>query len=284
MRTSKAIITRSEFLGLVYHDIFNYPLTFEELSFWQIGSPGKRSLSVEKTGIFYHLPGKSFTVLGRTINAQVCERKWQIAQKASSVLAKIPTISFVGVTGALSMGSAKNEDDIDLLVVTAVDSLWITRLVSYFLLRFYKFKVRRAGDARKTDALCLNLWLDEKNLSLAGRRDIYTAHEFLQIQPLIDKKGIFKQLLVQNPWVWEYFPYAKKVKNLSANEKTRSGFYPWVLRQLNFFAYLAQIFYMRKKRTSEAVSRGYAFFHPTSWQTAVLKLFWARSAKIQPNG
>lgn len=276
MKTSKVTISRSEFLGLVYHDLFDYPLTRDELSFWRIGTEARPLFKVEKTGPFFHLQKKSLNVLKRTANTKPSERKWDIAQGASRVLSKIPTVRFVGATGALSMSSARQEDDIDLLIVSAVDSLWITRLMVYSILRLQGFKFRRRGFTEKTDSLCLNLWLDEENLSFKGRKNVYTAHELLQIKTLLDKDNIFQKILQENSWVWEYFPHAEKLLIRKPQSAQRKSFFSWLLRKINLPAYWLQLLYMRGKRTKEVIGRRHAFFHPISWQASVPKLFLTR--------
>ena len=68
-----------------------------------------------------------------------------------------------------ALNNAKKNSDIDLLIITSKNTLWTTRIISFALLKFAGFKLRRAGDKNEKDKLCLNMWLDESDLVLKKR-------------------------------------------------------------------------------------------------------------------
>lgn len=273
-------VTHSQFLGLVYHSLFNYPLTAQELAFWQIGLREHPRHRVEKKGPFYFLAGEDHAALLRR-SAAFYKKKWRIAKRAARLLARIPTVSFVGATGSLAMQASGKDEDVDLVIVTSVDSLWITRIVAYLFLRLVGIPVRRPGDKLIKDKLCLNLWLDEANLSFASK-DIYTAHEILQIVPLTGKKG-FRQLLKSNAWALQFFPNARREFKAASTS-------PWqgllgrsakiIARFLNPPAYLVQRRYMSSRISKEVVTRGKALFHPQDWSSFVPQVFLARLERL----
>lgn len=280
-------VSHAEFLGLAYHSLFGYPLTEEELSFWQIGRQSYPQHRVERTGPFLFLPGERELVAKRVLKTGPSEKKWEVAKKAARILSKLPTIKFVGVTGALSMGAAGEEDDIDLLIITAVDNLWITRLLSYLILAAKGIAVRRASDKKAKDKLCLNLWLDEKHLSFEQHQDVYTAHEILQIKPLFTRGATYRRLLEENSWLGEFFPNAqgellKNAYNLESrsSENLFVSLSQLVLRTADFPAYLLQKWYMKKKRTREIIEPGRALFHPRDLQSFAPKAFLLRLEQL----
>lgn len=296
-KTELTAVSEPQFLALVYHDIFSYPLKKTELSFWQIGK-GRKDVRrmVEKTGSFYHLSGKTPIVARRLKAKSLSQPKWQVCKKAARVLAVLPTVKFVGVSGALAMNIAAAEDDIDLIVICQRNSLFTTRLLSYLALRFFNLRVRRAKDREIAGKLCLNLWLDEENLEFKKRQDIYTAHEILQVKTLVNKDSVYERFLVLNSWVSRFFPEAfgerlketqnaaDQFKELERKTQKSTEFLTsaviQILRLGETPARLLQFWYMRKHRTVEEVGAGYALFHPLPWRELVLKTFEARLRSV----
>lgn len=277
MKTYTQNITHAQFLGLVYHDLFGYPLTGDELLFWKIGTRVRPLHRVVRTGPFFHLPGRQHLIFTRGSGHRASLQKWPIAQKAAGILSLVPTIKFVGVSGALSMGAAGQADDIDLFIITSVDCLWITRLVSYLALKVFGLKIRKVGEVQVKDKLCLNLWLDERSLSFASRQDVYTAHEIMQVKPLVYKDKSYERFLSANRWIVKFFPSAEELL------KDKQGDYPVdrgkLFSFLNKPAYRLQAHYMRQKRTVEQVSPGRALFHPRQLVRIVPQMFLARLEK-----
>lgn len=281
------LVPHSQFLSLVYHDLFDYPLTREELEFWQIGSQVFPKHKIGRTEIFCYLPGRPECVLRRVAKGTTNTFKYSLAQRAARALSIIPTIELVGVSGALAMGNAKDEDDIDLFIIASVDCLWITRLVSLLLLKFLHIPVRRFGDANVKNKLCLNLWLDKKNLGFSDKQEIYTAHEVLQMKVLFDRGGIGRKFLEANNWVEQFFPVGFR-KALSVSEGRKwtvdvrkpTDFLVVFMRIFEAPARIIQWLRMSKRRTREVVEKGRALFHPLDWRETVPHIFLLRLKKL----
>lgn len=269
-----------KFLSLLYHDLFEYPLTWEELKRWEVKNSLEGDFPVEKTGKFYHLPGRAELVTKRLARQKASRNKKQLAQRAVERILKIPTVLLVGITGALAMENAREEDDIDLLVVTQKGTLWTTRFAVIQAIELFGPARRKPNDSKVEDKLCLNLWLDEDNLAIpAEKRNIYTGHEVLQVVPLASKKGTYSRFIQANNWAREFWPRAvsKKLKTSLPSQSPNSLFGVFEPLARNF-----QLWYMRKRRTREMVEPGRAFFHPVDWQKPVLEAFELRLARYMP--
>lgn len=270
-------LTDREVISLIYHDIFDYPLSFFELVKWQAGPRLKlvestNLLFKHKSGFFY-LDGKEGIVLKRAIKEKISEKKIRLAKKAASLISFLPTVLFVGITGSLAMKNAAEDSDIDFLIITRKNTLWISRALVLLLLFLFGFKVRRYGKKDIKDALCFNLWLDESALSWR-KRNIFTAHEIAQILPLVDKERTYIRFLQKNMWVREYWPnslfFVKRVKAVSVKKSFFSSLF---LKTARFFEPLArwlQVKWMRKKLTKEKVGKNFAVFHPVDLSDFVL--------------
>ncbi len=184
------------FKTIAYADIFDYPLTGEELRRFLIKGdslpPGKKS--------FYHLPGRAGLIYLRRQRQNFSRLKWPIARKAARVLSLIPSVKLVAVTGALAMNNSDKDDDIDLMIVTAKNRLWLTRLAALVLLFPWLRRQRRVNNR-----ICLNLWLDDSVLAIK-RQDLYIAHELCQARPVFERNGAYQKFIAANLWYKKFLP------------------------------------------------------------------------------
>ena len=218
--------------------------------------------------------------------------KLSLAKKVVRLLTLVPTVSTIAITGSLAVGNAKVDDDIDLMVITRPDALWLTRLVVIPLLGLF-FKRRlpakigkfQVGPNQIKDSVCMNLWLDESALPVPpDKRNLYTAHEVLQALPLFDRGGIYRRFIQANTWTKKYLANAYQIalKNEGEdrwsnvilaptgvpprNRGRRRGRIKFMLRTvtalLNIAAFKLQYLYMKKRITHETISLHAAYFHP----------------------
>jgi len=147
----------------------------------------------------------------RLLRQSFSAKKLMIAKKAARLLSHIPTIQLICVTGSLAMENCDESDDIDLMIVTSANSLWLTRLVVVFLLSIF-FKRRKPprnpsvafgeGGPNHPNALCLNLWLDTTALQIPkSLRSLRVAHELAQMKPILNKNQTYEKMLSANSWL-----------------------------------------------------------------------------------
>lgn len=189
---------RSDLVTFLYHDIFDYPLTKQDLHKWQCKYKlsGLKDFQVNSKNGYYFLKGRESIVRQRIKRQKYSEKKLKIAHKAIKTLIKIPTIKMIGITGSVAMLSAKKESDIDFLIITSKGWLWTTRLLTYALLNIFSLPYRNAGDKEEEDKLCLNMWIDETDL-IFKQRNLYTAHEIAQILPIANKDNTYERFIWQ---------------------------------------------------------------------------------------
>jgi predicted nucleotidyltransferase len=260
--------------SVIYHDVFNYPLTKEELRRWKTGKNFQFSIFNFQTGEekgYFFKKGRNKLITLRLKREKISARKFEIAQKAAKVLSLLPTIKFIAVTGSLAMRNADRNSDIDLLIITQEGALWISRLISLTSLIPL---IRRSGDKNQKDKLCLNMWLTGNDLIWSkDDRNVYTAHEIAQIVPLVNKDFTYERFLSVNKWILDWWPNAAKVQ--SAKCKVRSSCFLCtvcyalcaVFEQLAFWL---QYQYMKSKITREVVTPTRAIFHPNDVGKEVL--------------
>src|SRR3972149_10240994 len=225
-------LNENEKSSVLYHDLFDYPLDFPDLIRWKTG----KQLSIRlhhsmgnyqftnKRG-FHFLDGHEGLIYKRLLRKRISAKKMKIAKKYAKVLAFIPGVEMVAVTGSLAMENSSEEGDIDLIIITKRGMLWTTRLFTYSLIRLFGIGTRKPNDLIQKDKLCLNMWLDESDLTWKkSDRNLYTAHEIAQIVPLVNKDKTYEKFLHQNKWVLDFWPNAVRIWNLESgiwNKKTR---------------------------------------------------------------
>lgn len=203
-------------------------------------------------------------------NPYLDEKMQTVRQLTEKYLARIPEVMMVGVTGSVASGYPKEDDDIDLMIITRSRSLWLTRAWVTWLLWKNGVPRRRQGRTERKNELCLNLWLEEDGLLIPNKkRNLRNAVDLILMKPVLVKGGIDYEFLKTNSWVKKYVAtgYERRMRTSRAGKKKKiiTDSLPAVStpkKLLNRLAYWGQRWYMAPKMTVELVNLKMAFFHP----------------------
>jgi hypothetical protein len=272
---------------VAYADLFDYPLTLHEIKRYLIESPEDRSvkealnrmtadLRLIYTDGFYYLPRREGIIKIRQGRRAASQPKLQKAKQVAAVLKFIPWIKLIGVTGALAMENSDEGDDIDLMIITSPNRLWLTRgMVATFLRLTGQY--RRPGKIK--DRICPNLMIGGDALEFHDR-DLFTAHEIVQMKPVFERGNTYQRFLEANAWVKEFLPNAIKA---SSKFKIQSLKFSSKFKVVNVFfdflenlAYEIQLKYMEKKKTTEITTPSVIRFHPQDVRQKVLDEYQKR--------
>lgn len=271
---------------LCYADVFDYPLTKEEVQTFLIHhhpttqpdiNTSLQSLIshniIHQQSDYYYLPKRSLLVSYRNKRHAISKQKLSKAFFISKYLAKIPMIEGVFVTGALAMENAHQHDDIDLMIITKTNWLWTTRIIVTFLLQL--LGVRRKPKVESVnDLVCANMHLDESTLAIPEtKRNLYTAHEIIQVKPLFNNHHIYQRFLNANSWISQFLPNFT-IPSLNPT-RTKPDTKQLFSNPIESLAYSLQHRYMKSKITSETISHHSAYFHPRDTSTQVLEQYEA---------
>ena len=289
-------LSHSILATLAYHDIFDYPLTFQELHNFLVNlgvnaftlRSGLNRLFLSgrifsKNGYIF-LKGRSKIADTRIRRKRVSLPKFQRAIFYGNILRANPYIKMVGVTGALAMGNSDQKDDIDLFLITTKNRLWTARFISNLLM--IPFKRSPASKITKNKA-CLNVFIDGLDLKIKSE-DLYLAHEICQMKPLWDRGGSYQKFLNANKWVRKFLPNwnPKKVNGQwkMVNSRSKKSIhllstihYPQIENFLRNF----QLWYMHSKITSEEIGEHQLFFHPSGTQNWVAAEYRKRLKELK---
>jgi hypothetical protein len=219
MNASRAEIEQAIVNTVSYVDAFDYPLTPAEIHRYLVGLSLPVSDVIEhlhssalvprrlsRRDEFYMLPGREIVSQVRQERRAVAERLWPEAVRYGLLMARMPFVRMVAVTGSLAVNNVGTEEDVDYFVVTADDHLWVCRAFVILIVR---------AAARRGLVLCPNYFLAESAIHLA-EQNLYTAHEMAQMVPLFGSP-VYNRLRRANSWLYQYLPNALGAPALPAH-------------------------------------------------------------------
>ena len=172
-------------------------------------------------------------------------------------------ILFLGVSGSVASGHPKKDDDIDIVIITKNNKLWLTRFKLRIIVFLKKIPHRRYGQIERKNDFCFNLWLDEKGLSLPIKKQtLQSATDLIMLIPIFNKNKVYEMLVLDNDWVKKYlatgYTRLSVGQSVRLSEKEDNNFLDILINKLFFWP---QYWYMKKKITSEEISYHQAFFY-----------------------
>ncbi len=196
--------------AVAYVDVFDYPLTVEQVHRYLLAAPASLETVQDvldngrlvpdylaRDQDHFMLPGRESIVQTRRRRAGVAAEMWPRAVRYGRMVASLPFVRMVAVTGALTMDNVEPDDDIDYLIVTEPGRLWLSRLLVVVLVRWA---------ARRGDIVCPNYLLSENALTLVPH-NLFVAHELVQMVPL-SGRSVYQRLCRLNDWAARFLPNA----------------------------------------------------------------------------
>lgn len=192
---------------LLYYDIFDHPLTREEIIMNCNIDDGPSSQSiildeVAAKGFVHRMDGyysvrNDFSLVEKRINgSMLAAGSLPKAIKMAKFISSFPFIRSVSLSGSISKDFMDNSKDIDYFIIVRPGKLWLARtvLILYkriFLLNSHKY-------------FCLNYFIDDEHLEIE-QKNIFTATELFTLIPVTGEECI-RKFIQANSWVKAYFP------------------------------------------------------------------------------
>ncbi len=191
---------------LLYADIFDYPLSAEEIHRYlnismrleqvqEALGAAVRQGTIVQTGPFYSLPQRADLAAVRVRRGEIARRMWPRACRYARLMASLPFVEMVAITGALSVDNVEADADMDFMLVCAPGQVWLVRALTGIMRRM----ARALGDR-----LCPNYILASNALEL-DQRNLYAARELFQMVPLYGL-DVYRRLIAANTWAFSYLP------------------------------------------------------------------------------
>jgi hypothetical protein len=204
-----AILAQAILRTVAYADVFDYPPTVAEVQRYlevpatlaQVEACLHNDLL--RTGRlvahdgYLTLPGREAIVAVRREREARARLLWPRALAYGRLLAAVPFVRMVALTGSLAVNNPDERSDLDYLIVTAAGRLWLCRAMVVLLVRWV---------ARRGDTICPNYLLSEQALSLEPQ-DYFVARELAQLVPLYGF-DVYHRLRCVNAWTTTFLPNA----------------------------------------------------------------------------
>ncbi|HMK25323.1 MAG TPA: hypothetical protein VK483_04770 [Chitinophagaceae bacterium] len=290
--------------ALAYFDIFQYPLTSEEIRQFLSAKVDENflqdclcELQEEKIIFlahgFYSIQNNPLLAHRRRQGNQLAGKLLAKAFRIGRFLYQFPFVRAVGISGSLSKNYADEKADIDFFIITKANRLWIART----LMHLYKKITFLTG---REHFHCMNYYIDEKAL-LLEEKNIFTAIEIKTLLPACGEQTI-KLFFGINTWANEYLPAC----NYRRQEKTDprvswlKKFLEWMLngkpgdRLENYLFKLTQNRWKRKMEKGKRNKKGqtmdlitgkhFARSNPGAFQEKVLALYEQKLSGLKQTG
>lgn len=193
---------------IIYYDIFNYPLTENDIltncgSSKASHSPCLDALKflidnnvIYSLGEYYSL-NNNYADVERRIKGNEEAKKWiKKSQSFSRIISWFPFVRGISLSGSLSKGFVDEDPDIDYFIITKPGRLWIARslLIAFkkiFLLNSYKY-------------FCLNYFIAQDNLEIE-EKNLFTATEIATMIPVFGNH-VKRSFFESNNWIKTFYP------------------------------------------------------------------------------
>ncbi|MDP3970689.1 MAG: hypothetical protein Q8P90_03240 [bacterium] len=140
------------------------------------------------------------------------ERKFKKRMPFIKLLTYLPHVEAIFIVNSLAYQNAKNESDVDLLIISKSGKIWSTR---FFTTTVAKLLGIRPKPNYTKDTLCLSFYLDASALAMHdlmnSSDDVYEIYWLRQLLPIYDPNNYAKKIFESNQWVEPYLPNAKRV-------------------------------------------------------------------------
>lgn len=226
----QSLLTTAILRTMAYFDVLDYPLTATEVWRWLYRGPQETwNVTPEEVRAtlntlvanqrlghdrdWYTLPGREAIVAVRAERLVRNEKKWKRAKSTARFLEVIPYVKLAAVVNTLAIDNARAESDIDFLIVTEPERIWIARLMVTGIVEMLGY--RRHGE-KIADRICLSFYLTTKGLNLSPLKldadDPHFAFWASQAVPLMDE-ATYEQFLtanreltarLPNAWTWSW--------------------------------------------------------------------------------
>lgn len=208
---SLSALDRSVLLTVLYADLFDFALSYDELFRRLVAIPSDPArveaaiarlcdgflATVDEYIVWI---GREHLVDMRRRRRDACAPLWQAAARYGRWLARVPFVEMVAVSGSLAVANAHQKSDIDLFCITQSKRLWLSRL---FIVPLSKLTRRFPG--RFPLYLCPNYIVTTDALEVV-EHNLFTAHEVVQAVPIWGRL-VFQRFLDENQWVRRFLPH-----------------------------------------------------------------------------
>jgi hypothetical protein len=193
--------------SVVYASLFEYPLTLPQLcatlvevradertvAAWWRGSAFLQAAIEQREGLYFPA-GRRDLIATRARREALSRDLLDRERRVLSLVAGMPFVRMVAVSGSLAHLNAERSADLDLFVITAPHRVWSVTLSVLLAARLLGWRRR----------MCLNYVISEASLAIAPQ-DLFSANQIIHLRPQVGH-DVFARFIDANPFVRGFYP------------------------------------------------------------------------------
>jgi hypothetical protein len=246
-------VTREQELAVlrsvVYASLFDYPLEPAQLQTSLIGVSADAATierwwresdllqaAIEYRDGRYFPAGRSDLVRTRERREALSRELLERDRRILSLVANMPFVRMVALSGSLAHLNAERSADLDLFVITAPGRVWSVTVATVVLAKLLGWRKR----------VCMNYVISEHALPIEPR-DLFSANQIIHLRPIFGS-DVFNRFLEANSFVKGFYPnfagprpaspparkpFVERILSLGIAplaERVARGLYGWHLR------------------------------------------------------
>ena len=202
-RAQELAVVRS----VIYAALFDYPLTLSQLcatlvgvradeasvAAWWRNSDFLQTAIDHRDGLYFPA-GRGDLVATRTRREALSRDLLERDRGLIALVARMPFVRMVAVSGSLAHLNAERSADLDLFVITAPRRVWSVTLSVLVIARLLGWRKR----------ICLNYVISEDALPIAPA-DLFAANQIIHLRPIAGH-DVFARFVDANPFVRTFYP------------------------------------------------------------------------------
>ena len=193
--------------SVTYASLFDYPLTLAQLhaslvemradapsvaSWWR--DSAFLQATVEYRDGHYFSSGRADLLHTRTRREALSRDLLEREHRVLSLVARMPFVRMVALSGSLAHLNAERSADLDLFVITAPGRVWSVTLSVLVISRLLGWRKR----------MCLNYVISERAMAIEPA-DLFSANQIIHLRPVVGH-DVFEQFVNANPFVKRFYP------------------------------------------------------------------------------
>jgi hypothetical protein len=193
--------------SVVYASLFDYPLTLDQLHTTLIGvraSPDTIAAwwrdssllqsAVEHRDGWFFPAGRGDLVATRARREALSHELLERDRPIVSMIAAMPFVRMVALSGSLAHLNAEGSADLDLFVITAPNHVWSVTVVAIVWSKLLGWRKR----------LCMNFVVSESAMKISPE-DLFSANQIIHLRP-VTGDDVFRRFVDANRFVDRHYP------------------------------------------------------------------------------
>jgi hypothetical protein len=193
--------------SVIYASLFDYPLTLAQLQASLVGVRADAETiagwwhasdllqeAVEHRDGWYFPAGRSDLLATRSRREALSRELLDRDERIVSLVAAMPFVRMVALSGSLAHLNAEGSADLDLFVIAAPGRVWSVTVAVLIASRLLGWRKR----------LCLNYVVSERAMAI-GPADLFSANQIIHLRPLTGHQ-VFERFVKSNPFVRDFYP------------------------------------------------------------------------------